>query len=245
MIQAILFDLDDTLLGNDLDKFLSGYFSLLGEYATRYMPREKFIAELMTCTQAMIQNSDRAMTNRDIFWQLFAQRTGLDSDEMEAFFDQFYRNQFLQLESGTVKRPFAAKLVQLCLDKDLDVVIATNPLFPLVAIEARLNWAGLSVEVYDFALVTAYENMHAAKPSPAYYAEILEKIECAPENALMVGDDWGNDILPARQVGIHTYWLAPEDAVPPSKVPSYRGTSLQDLYVLLAAGWQPVVSRQQ
>ncbi|MAT95781.1 MAG: hypothetical protein CL608_01330 [Anaerolineaceae bacterium] len=244
MIQAILFDLDDTLLGNNVDKFLSGYFSLLSEYATRYMPREQFIVDLMTCTQAVIQSNDPTVTNREVFWQLFAQRTGLDSEEMEAFFDQFYRNHFLQLESRTVKRPFAAKLVQHCLDKNLDVVIATNPLFPLVAIEARLAWAGLPVTEYDFTLVTAYENMHAAKPSPAYYSEILEKIDCAPENALMVGDDWENDIVPAQSVGIHTYWLAPADAVTPDKTPSHRGSSLQDLYVLLAAGWQPVVSGQ-
>jgi FMN phosphatase YigB (HAD superfamily) len=242
MIQAILFDLDDTLLGNDMDKFLPGYFSLLGEYATRHMPREQFMTELMTSTQAMIESDDAALSNRDVFWQLFAQRTGLDSEELEASFDQFYRNQFLQLESRTVRRPFAAKLVQHCLDNNLDVVIATNPLFPLVAIEARLEWAGLSVEEYDFALVTAYENMHATKPSPAYYSEILEKINCAPENALMVGNDWENDIVPAHSVGIHTYWLAPVDAVTPDKTPSHRGTSLQDLYVLLAAGWQPVIS---
>ena len=110
MIEAILFDLDDTLLGNDMDRFLPGYFSLLGEYATRYMPREQFIEELMTCTQAMIKNSGSALTNRDVFWQLFEQRTGLDSHELEAFFDKFYRNEFLQLESRTVKRPFASKL---------------------------------------------------------------------------------------------------------------------------------------
>lgn len=240
MIQAILFDLDDTLLGNDMDRFLPGYFSLLGDHASRYMPRETFMTEVMICTQAMIQNTDPALTNRDVFWQFFEQRTGLDTDEVEAFFDQFYRNQFRQLESRTEKRPFAAKLVQHCLDNDLDVVIATNPLFPLVAIEARLEWAGLPVDTYDFALVTAHENMHAAKPSPAYYAEILQKIDCAPENALMVGNDWENDIVPARSLGIHTYWLAEEDAVFPSGSTSYRGTSLQDLYVLLAAGWQPV-----
>jgi len=60
----------------------------------------------------------------------------------------------------------------------------------------------------------------------------------------MVGNDWGNDIVPAHRAGLHTYWLAPENAVTPDKTPSHRGTSLQDLYVLLAAGWEPVVSKQ-
>ena len=241
MLQAILFDLDDTLLGNDMDKFLPGYFALLSEYASQYLSPDVFMAELMTCTQAMIKSEDATLSNRDVFWRLFEQRTGLDTAELEAAFDRFYRNQFMQLEARTEKRPFAAKLVQHCLDHNLDVVIATNPLFPLVAVEARLQWAGLPVDAYGFALVTAYENMHATKPAPAYYSEILQKIDCAPESALMVGNDWKNDIAPAHAVGIPTYWLASEEAVPPSNITkSYRGSSLQNLYVLLAAGWQPV-----
>ena len=240
MLKAILFDLDDTLLGNNMDNFLPGYFALLGEHASHYLPRDAFLNEVLTCTEAMVQNVDPALSNRDVFWQLFEQRTGLDAAELELFFDHFYRNQFQQLEETTEKRPFAAKLIRFCQDAGLDVVIATNPLFPCVAIEARLAWAGLPVDAHNFALVTAYENMHAAKPQPAYYAEILEKIGCAPENALMVGDDWENDIIPAQSLGIHTYWLASETAVPPSSLKTYRGSSLQDLYVLLAAGWQPV-----
>lgn len=235
MIQAILFDLDDTLLGNDMDRFLPGYFSLLGEHAARYLPQEKFLKELMACTEAMIRNVDPTLSNRDVFWQHFETRTGLDAAELEQFFDQFYRQQFNQLEARTEKRPFAAKLVQYCLDHNLDVVVATNPLFPHIAIEARLAWAGLPVDRYNFALVTAYENMHAAKPQPAYYAEILQQIECAPENALMVGNDWENDILPAHSLGIQTYWLAPEKAPLPQDLPVHRGTSLQDVYDFLVA----------
>ena len=32
--------------------------------------------------------------------------------------------------------------------------------------------------------------------------------------ALMVGDDWLNDIVPAAEAGLLTYWIAPDDAVP-------------------------------
>lgn len=240
MIQTILFDLDDTLLGNHMDTFLPSYFALLGDHAARYMPRDAFLKELMTCTQAMVQNVDPTVSNRDVFWHCFERRTGLDGRELEMFFDQFYGNQFHQLEEATRKRPFAAKLIQHCQKTGLDVVIATNPLFPRTAIEARLAWAGLPVNEYDFALVTTYENMHATKPQPAYYAEILQKIDCAPENALMVGDDWENDIVPAASLGIHTLWLASADAAPPTGLKTHRGTSLQELYLLLDAGWKPV-----
>ncbi|WP_420630267.1 HAD family hydrolase [Candidatus Leptofilum sp.] len=235
MFKAILFDLDDTLLGNEMDHFLPGYFELLGQFAERYLPRDQFLQELMICTEAMIRNVDPALSNREVFWQRFEQRTGLDSAKMEPFFEQFYRHQFHQLQGRTEKRPFAPQLVQFCLDHNLDVVVATNPLFPRIAIEARLDWAGLPVDAYNFALVTAYENMHAAKPQPAYYAEILDKIGCQPAQALMVGNDWENDILPARSLGIHTYWLSLDGTPPPDEVQVAYGRTLQDVYTFLAA----------
>jgi FMN phosphatase YigB (HAD superfamily) len=217
-----------------MDRFLPGYFSLLGNHAARYLPRDQFLQELMTCTEAMIQNVDPASSNRDVFWDAFEQRNGLDAVELETFFDQFYRNKFHQLQDRTDFRPFASQLVQFCLDENLAVVVATNPLFPRIAIEARLAWAGLSVDKYDFALVTTYENMHAAKPQPAYYAEILEKIGCLPEQALMVGNDWENDILPAHSLGIQTYWLSWDGAPPPADLAVPYGRTLQDVHTFIA-----------
>ena len=240
MINTILFDLDDTLLGNNMDSFLPAYFALLGEHASRYLPRDQFMAALQTATDAVVNNVDPTCSNREVFWHHFEQCTGLDTREVEPYLNQFYVNQFHQLEAKTEKRPFAAKLIHYCQNAGVDVVIATTPLFPRVAIEVRLAWAGLPVDQVNFDLITAYENMHAAKPQPAYYAEILAAINGVPEKVLMVGDDWENDIAPAASLGIHTFWLAPADTPRPSNLATYRGTSLQDLYVLLAAGWQPV-----
>ncbi len=242
MLKAVLFDLDDTLLGNDMDRFLPGYFALLGQFAEKYLPRDQFLSELMTCTEAMIRDVDPALSNRDVFWNHFARRTGLDAVEMETFFEQFYRNQFHQLRDRTEKRPFAAELVQFCLDRNLEVVVATNPLFPLIAIEARLAWGGLPVDQFNFALVTAYENMHAAKPQPAYYSEILDKIGCAPEEALMVGNDWEADILPAHSVGLQTYWLSLDGTPLPAELPVPNGRTLQDVHTFLVNQLKPEAS---
>ncbi|GJM42177.1 MAG: haloacid dehalogenase [Ardenticatenaceae bacterium] len=243
MLKAILFDLDDTLLGNDMDDFLPGYFKLLGGYAAHYFSPEQFLEELRICTEAMVQNVDPTVANRDVFWSLFAERTGKDPNEMEAFFETFYLEQFGQLQGLTQKRPFASQLVQYCFDHQLDVVVATNPLFPMVAIEARLEWAGLPVNQYDFSLVTSYENMHAAKPHPAYYAEILEKIDCPPEQALMVGNDWENDIVPANALGIESFWLSLNGAAPPDEQPVPYGRTLQDVHTFLAARLEREVAK--
>lgn len=230
MIKAVLFDLDDTLLGNDMDKFLPNYFSLLGKHAAQYLEKERFLQELLAGTQAMIASTDTAVSNRDIFWQTFQGRTGLDPDELEPFFEQFYRNVFPRLVTTTEKRPLAAPLVQACLDKGLKVVVATNPLFPAIAVEERLAWAGVPVTTFDYALVTAYENMHTTKPHPAYYREILQMIGCAPETAVMIGDDWQNDIIPAASVGLRTYWIAANGQEPPDETALNGYGSLADLW---------------
>lgn len=218
MIEAVLFDLDDTLLSNSIDHFVPRYFALLGEYAEpRFGDRQQFLRDLMAGTQAMLTNTDEATTNRAVFWELFEARTGRSVDEMEQFFDAFYETIFPQLRGACAERPVAVDMVQACFDHNLKVVIATNPVFPRRAVEHRLAWAGLPVDSFAFALVTTYENMHAAKPNAAYYREILQQIDAQPDRAIMIGDDWENDIVPAKHVGLTTYWITNDgrgDAIP-------------------------------
>lgn len=215
-IKTLLFDLDDTLLGNKMDAFLPRYFALLGEYARPlFADSQRFLGELLAGTQAMIRNTDRSLTNREVFWHVFAERTGLDPASTEAFFDRFYEEAFPALQSVTQPRPVAARIVAAALGAGYQVAVATNPLFPVSAIEHRLDWAGLPVDTFDFAFVTSYENMHATKPHPAYYQELLRTLGAEPAETLMVGDDWKNDVEPAASLGIHAYWVAPDGSLPP------------------------------
>jgi len=213
VIRAILFDLDDTLLGNNVERFMRLYFKLLADYARPLLPdANEFLTLLMGGTQAMIANTDPQHSNRDVFWSYFSSRSGLDADEIETFFMTFYREQFPRLQAVTHTLPDAAPMLRACLQQGRQVVIATNPLFPRLAIEARLAWAGLPVAKFPFALVTTYENMHAAKPQIEYYQEILARIDVPPAEALMVGDSWENDIEPAGKLGIAAFWITPANA---------------------------------
>ena len=237
MIQAILFDLDDTLLGNNMDAFIPPYFDLLGRHVSLYLEKDRFLAELLHCTRAMMTNTDPAVFNRDVFWLAFEQRTGLPTAELEPFFERFYRGHFSRLQAVTQQRPVAAELIRACLARDLQVVIATNPVFPRVAIEQRLLWAGIPATEFNYALVTSYENMRATKPHQAYYRQILDTIDCDPQAAVMVGDNWENDIAPAAALGLNTYWIAPAGATPPdTHLASDYGT-LDKLHQLILSGW--------
>jgi HAD superfamily hydrolase (TIGR01549 family) len=225
-------------LGNSVDVFLHRYFTLLADFARELMPPDQFLKELLFATQAVIANQDPLTTNREVFWSVFSRQTALDQATTEPFLDRFYREEFSQLQVVTECRPVAQKLVQLVLDRGLKVVIATNPLFPRIAIEQRLAWAGIPVATYPLDLVTAYENMHATKPHAAYYQEILDVIGVQPSQALMVGDDWKNDIYPATRLGLSTYWIArPESDLPDPAVNLMGRGSLDDLYRQFSNGW--------
>ena len=199
------------------------------------MEGKRFVAELMAGTQAMITSQDPDLTNREVFWKVFCQRTGLDQETMETFIEGFYRDRFGDLKVLTTCRPAAREIVQLCLDNDLLVVVATNPLFPKNAIEQRLEWGEVSAEEFNYALVTSYENMHFAKPNISYYEEILGRFDLSPEKTLMVGDDWENDIVPADQLGLKTFWIS--DGVDRHGGQSKNQGSLDTLYDLFSLGW--------
>jgi FMN phosphatase YigB (HAD superfamily) len=228
--KTILFDLDDTLLHNPLDRFMRVYLDHLAEYAgSLFDDKYLFWGNLMRCTQQMIANSDRSVTNREVFWRCFSGQTGLDPAETEAYFAVFYRELFPRLRTVTSTKPAAAPLVRQCLALGADVVVATNPLFPLSAIHHRLSWAGLPVNEFPFALVTSYENMHTAKPQSAYYDEILSMVGAAPDDAIMIGDEWENDIVPARTAGLDAFWIQEEEGIPPDPALLVGWGSLEEL----------------
>jgi putative hydrolase of the HAD superfamily len=79
--------------------------------------------------------------------------------------------------------------------------------------------------------------MHAAKPQPIYYREILEVVGCEPSEALMVGDDWRNDIAPAAAAGLFAYWIALGDAEPPNPGLIHGRGSLDALLHRIEGGW--------
>jgi HAD superfamily hydrolase (TIGR01549 family) len=237
MIEAILFDLDDTLLGNNTATFMQGYFSLLREHVQESLDRDLFMQGLLLGTQAMLQDASPGVTNREVFWHTFQQVTGLDPEVLEPFFDDFYLGQFSQLAALTQTRPVAVPLLRSCFEWGLKVVVATNPVFPHTAVEARLAWAGVPVSEFAYDLVTTYHNMHATKPHQGYYREILEKIACSPATTLMVGDDWERDIIPAAALGLYTYWIQSDGQEPADASIASDYGSLIRLYDRLQSGW--------
>jgi HAD superfamily hydrolase (TIGR01549 family) len=157
----------------------------------------------MASTDKMVGNQDDQLTNEEVFRRDFYPKMGLDLQVAEPIFTDFYANDFNQLQGLTGVSPEAREAVQAAIQRSYNVVVATNPVFPRIAIEARLRWANL--HDLPWQLITCYEEMHFCKPNPRYFGEILSRIGARPEECLMVGNDVEEDMVSAGSLGIKTY----------------------------------------
>ncbi|RLC89866.1 MAG: HAD family hydrolase [Chloroflexi bacterium] len=237
MLKAILFDLDDTLLGNPMESFMPAYFQGISSYAAHLIPPERLLPELMRSSRVMMSNDGSGPTNEEVFAAAFYPALGYERAELEPVFERFYADEFPKLQSLTQRRPEARDLVEWAFERGLQVVIATNPLFPRTAIEQRLDWAGVPVTEFDYDLVTTYEYLHATKDHPAYYREVLAHLGRQPDECLMVGDNWEWDVATPASLGIPAYWIAELDEEPPADDVSPVGQGmLADLWEWIRAG---------
>lgn len=201
---TVLFDLDGTLLPMDNDAFTRGYFGLLAGklIPCGYEPKQ-LVDAVWAGTAAMVRN-DGKRTNEEAFWTKF---TGIFGEKVLAdkpLFDSFYAEEFQAAKGFCGFNPQAAIAVHTFKEMGLRVALATNPIFPAVATESRIRWAGLEPE--DFELVTTYENIGFCKPNPQYYLEIARRLGIRPKQCLMVGNDVTEDMV-AQTVGMNVFLL--------------------------------------
>lgn len=204
MLKAIMFDLDGTLLPMDQSVFTKAYFRALAEkMAPHGYEPQALIQAIWAGTAAMVRN-DGQNTNEAVFWRKFADIYGEERTADISIFDSFYRNEFEQARQSCGFDPRAQETVQSLKRQGFTLILASNPVFPQTAQQARLRWAG--VDPSDFIWITSYETAHFCKPNPAYYREILDCTGFAAEECLIVGNDVCEDMI-ARDLGMRVFLL--------------------------------------
>ncbi|SET27326.1 FMN phosphatase YigB, HAD superfamily [Natronincola peptidivorans] len=204
MIKTILFDLDGTLLPLNMEDFLKRYFEELGmKFQNLIHPKE--LAKLVWgSTEYMVKNIDKEKTNAEAFFEDFFSKVSHKPEELNPIFDDFYINDFPKIKETASQNQNIIDAITILKEKGYELVVATNPLFPKLAILHRIQWAGLNKE--DFVFITSFEEMHYCKPHIHFYEEILEKINRRPEECMMVGNDVEEDMV-AKKLGIKTYLI--------------------------------------
>ncbi|SMO93180.1 HAD family hydrolase [Melghirimyces algeriensis] len=226
-MKVCCFDLDGTLLPMDTESFIREYINALSLYMGDIFPSDQLLPLIWDATKTMIENQDETLTNEQVFQQRFLSLSGMKKEEIWPHFDKFYREQFPTLKKYIQPSPISRQIIQAALDRGYRVAVATNPVFPRMAILERMRWA----QVEDLVeWVSVYEESYLCKPNPGYFLEVAQKMEVSPEDCVMIGNDVQEDLV-AGTVGMKTYLVTDclIDRGNPVYKPDQSG-SLEQLY---------------
>lgn len=203
-ITTVLFDLDGTLLPMDQELFVKAYFGGLAKKLAPHGYEAKALVDgIWKGTSAMVKN-DGTKRNEDAFWDTFTALFGENAKADTPHFDAYYREDFDGVAASCGYSPKAREVIDYLKENGIQTVLATNPIFPAIATEKRMRWAGLSPN--DFSYYTTYENSCFCKPNPAYYRDILSHLGLTPEECIMVGNDVEEDMV-AATLGMKVFLL--------------------------------------
>lgn len=200
----VFFDMDGTLLPMDAGVFARTYFKVLTKKMLPYGYDPETLINGINAGITATQTNDGSRTNESLFWEHFAAVAGERVLADRPIFDEFYARDFQRISSTCGYTPDARTTVALCWELGFPVVIATEPIFPLCAMESRLRWSGLDPSDVEF--ITSYETSRYCKPNPGYYHEITDKLGVSPEECVMIGNDVSED-MPAEELGMKVFLL--------------------------------------
>ncbi len=204
MLKTILFDLDGTLLPMNQDLFVQTYLKLLCKFFDQYGYEKELLKETLHKGIGAMYKNDGSISNEDIFWKVFKNVYGEDIIKDMPLFEEFYHTDFQQVKCTCSPTPKTKELINFLKEKNINIIIATNPLFPKVATGYRLQWAGIDTK--DILHFTTYEEYNYTKPSLKYYESILQKYNLNPEECLMVGNDIDEDMIVSK-LGLDVFLL--------------------------------------
>ncbi len=203
-LKAVLFDLDGTLLPMDQDEFMKVYMKgLCGKLAPMGYGAEELANAIWHGVRAMYRNKGK-YTNESVFWHTFRKHCPDMPEDTAEYLNSYYENEFDEVSSVATPDPNAKKAVEYIKSRGLRVTLATNPLFPRIATQKRIGWAGF--EESDFEFFTSFEDSRFCKPNPDYFRSIYERMGLKPCECLLVGNDADEDMA-ARELGMRVFLI--------------------------------------
>jgi FMN phosphatase YigB (HAD superfamily) len=233
MIRCLLFDLDHTLLpySLSLEELEEPWLDAIATYFAHLVTPDVFKPAFMAGIEAMDSNRGGGPTNFETFTRALCSRIDISPSQLEKMIDGYFETEFPKFKYSAKPSVYARSIMSLSFESDIEVVIATGFQAPLGAAELRLGWAGVPASEYSYKFIATWNNMHASKPHPEFYEEILGHIDRKAEECLMIGDNWEGEIVPATKIGIPSWWIEKQGKEPPRGLALLMGIGqLQDLY---------------
>ena len=203
-IAAVLFDLDGTLIEVDMERFIPIYLRRLAERLRPHAEPQRTLQTMRGAVMAMLGDTLGDCSLEQLLRDRLAAELQIPWSGYQEALAAFCREELAELRPLVRPHPLARALVESCLARGWQVVLATNPIFPREVIEARLAWGELAD--LPFRSITSYETSRHCKPHPGFFLDVLATLGLPPRACLMVGNDTSHD-LAAGQVGIPTCLL--------------------------------------
>lgn len=227
--QAILFDLDDTLIdfkASETSALALVYenfyktFTQAGTFSSRFHEINQALWRAVESTQLPV---GQLRLKR---FQLLSEALGasLEAEPIAAFYER---------QLGTTARwfPGTAEALSL-LGRQYKLGIVTNGLTHI----QKAKYQHLALETWFKSFVIS-EEVATAKPQREIFSIALTEIATAPSHTLMVGDSLTSDYQGSLNAGMDFCWINPKRLPLPSHLPEPRFTlrSVAELPPLLSA----------
>lgn len=218
MLQAVLFDLDDTLFDHRhssktaLRVLQEQYPAVLG--AVNLDELQGVNLQILNEVHIDVLNGsiDVETARQRRFTQLFHRYgTSLTSDQLSEI-SSLYR---VAYQTSWRAASGAITVLTELRKKGIRIGIVSNNLVEEQM--QKLRTCGL-IDYIDS--LTISEEAGVAKPDAQIFRIALERMGCSPNEVVMIGDAWENDIVPARLLGVRAIWFnsyglsSPDENVP-------------------------------
>ena len=188
MIQAILFDLDDTLY--DETQFVKGGFKAVSLYISKSNNIEQRVVYQMLLD--VLEEHGRGKA-----FDIVLKKLGLYNEKLIPKLVEVYRthkpNLFLYPEVSTVLSSLRKQRYKLGIITDGNVEVQRNKVSALAV-----------KDFFDCIIFSDEYGIEKQKPNPLPYKKAMEKLEASANETVYIGDNPYKDFITARKLGIFT-----------------------------------------
>ncbi|KGP75354.1 hydrolase [Desulfosporosinus sp. Tol-M] len=228
MIQAILFDLEGTLINVDMTEFMRNYLGILAPRFAHLLPPDKFSKQLLRSLETAQSDPKPGQTNIQTFYDDFSKATGHSLLTLRPIFEEFYESDFPALQCLVQAIPQGVKVVENAIQQGFLTAVASNLLLPLSAMREHVRWTGLTAD--HFTVIPAVDNFHFFKPQLGFFREVAEILGVKPDSCLLVSGQT-RDII-CRELGMKMFFVG---SIGLEEQTDYAG-NLDDLFRLISQG---------
>lgn len=221
-VDTLLLDLDQTLVEIHWPWLRIKLVALMMKRFFGVIPPHKMYAAFNRGIDQVRKNNSHK-TNNEVFVASLAASAGCPEVILQERIEAFACHDFPRLKAHFTPMTHARTTLTLAQSLGLRLVVATNPTLPEKTVTRRIAWAGLGDLHFEGIMHSGI--MTRSKPNPAFFEQLLQKIDATPEACLMVGDNPEMD-LAASECGILTYMLS-ENADKPQRLSFRKHPELQ------------------